>query len=135
MVSSDEGSNECLKYCLEGSQSDLIGWGHEYLRALSGEVSQVYNKRVEKQEDTQDLMALVNVIIPYFMKHNEEPEAVDLLMEVESLSKLQEYTNETNYERVCLYLLNCAQYAADPEEMMIAYHTGFLIYMSQKKYP
>lgn len=56
-------------------------------------------------------------------------------MEVESLEKLSKYTSETNYERVCLYLLNCAQYAADPEEMLKAYHTGFLIYMEQKKYP
>lgn len=30
-------------------------------------------------------MKLVGVIIPYFMKHNEEPEAVDLLMEVEKI--------------------------------------------------
>lgn len=42
------------------------------------------------------------------MTHNEEPEVVDLLMEVESLFKLEEYTNENNYERVCMYLLNCA---------------------------
>ena len=88
MVSSDEGSNECLQFCLEGTQNDLIGWGHEYLRALSGEISHEYNKRVEKSAETKDLMQLVNIIIPYFMKHNEEPEVVDLLMEVESLTKL-----------------------------------------------
>jgi hypothetical protein len=39
------------------------------LRALSGEISQVYNERVEKQEETRDLMGLVDTIIPYFMKH------------------------------------------------------------------
>ena len=53
-------------------------------------------------------MDLVNMIIPYFMKHHEEPEAVDLLMEVESLDKLLDFTNDHNYERVCLYLLSCA---------------------------
>lgn len=53
-------------------------------------------------------MQLVHIIIPYFMKHNEEPEAVDLLMEVERLENLVEFTNENNYVRVCLYLLSCA---------------------------
>jgi hypothetical protein len=33
-------------------------------------------------------MQLVEVIIPFYMKNHEEPEAVDLLMEVESLEKL-----------------------------------------------
>ena len=118
MVASPEGSNESLRFCLEGTQTNLIEWGHEYLRSLSGEIGQEYNKRVEGNKDFEDLNQLVNVIIPNFMKHHEEPEAVDLLMEVENLPKLLDFTNEHNYERVCLYLLSCAQYAADPEEMM-----------------
>jgi 26S proteasome regulatory subunit N1 len=70
-------------------------------------------------------MELVSIIIPFFMKHNEEPEAVDLLMEVENLERLIQCTSENNYERVCMYLLNCAQYAADPEEMMKAFKTAY----------
>lgn len=69
------------------------------------------------------------------MKNHEEPEAVDLLMEVESLEKLVKFTNESNYERVGLYLLSCAYYAADPEEMIKAFKTTFSIYMKEKKYP
>ena len=74
-------------------------------------------------------MGLVDVIIPYFMNHHEEPEAVDLLMEVEKLEKMLDFTNEHNYERVGLYLLSCAQYAVDPEEMKTAFLTAFKIYM------
>ena len=74
-------------------------------------------------------MAIVNIIIPYFMDHHEEPEAVDLLMEVEHLDKLLDYTKEHNYERVGLYLLSCAQYAVDPEEMKTAFQTAYKIYM------
>jgi 26S proteasome regulatory subunit N1 len=40
--------------------------------------------------------------------HNAEAEAVDLLMEVQRLSKLRDVppvVDERNYQRVCLYLL------------------------------
>jgi 26S proteasome regulatory subunit N1 len=63
---------------------------------------------VEEGKATEDLMCLVDIIIPYFMKHNEEAEAVDLLMEVECLDKLITHSSENNFERVCMYLLNCA---------------------------
>ena len=129
MVASEEGSNESLKYCLLGTKGNLIEWGHEYLRALAGEIGKEYNKRVEKQEDVLDLMSLVDISIPNFMKNHEEPEAVDLLMEVENLERLTNFTHESNYERVCLYLLSCAQYAADPDEMMKAFKTAFSIYI------
>jgi hypothetical protein len=34
----------------------LIGWGHEYLRALSGEIGKEYNKRVEESQNIDELM-------------------------------------------------------------------------------
>jgi 26S proteasome regulatory subunit N1 len=135
MVASPEGSLESLKYCLEGTKRNLVEWGHEYLHSLSGEIGQEYNKRVEGQSGTEDLMNLVEVIIPFYMKNHEEPEAIDLLMEVENLDKIIQFINDSNYERVCLYLLSCASYAADPEEMMNAFRTAFNIYMRQHKYP
>lgn len=52
-------------------------------------------------------MSLVRDIVPFHMKHNAEPEAVDLLIEVENLSLLPEHVNETNYGRTCLYLFSC----------------------------
>ena len=53
-------------------------------------------------------MGLVDTIIAYFIDHHEEPEAIDLLMEVEKLDKVVQFINTHNYERVCLYLLSCA---------------------------
>ncbi len=53
-------------------------------------------------------MGLVETIVPFFMKNHEEPEAVDLLMEIESLESIVKFTNEANFERVGLYLLSCA---------------------------
>ncbi len=56
-------------------------------------------------------------------------------MEVEKLDMLIHECNENNYERVCNYLLNCASYAADPEEMMKAFKTAYQIYLKQQKFP
>lgn len=47
MVASEEGSNEALTFCLEGTKKDLVQWGHEFLHSLAGEISKDYNKRVE----------------------------------------------------------------------------------------
>ena len=100
---------------------NLVGWGHEYLRCLAGQIGSEYNKLVEKSEDVGEVLLLVDQIIPEFINHNEEPEAVDLLLEVEHLPKLIEFSNKKNFERVCLYLLSCAPYAADTEEMLQTY--------------
>lgn len=135
MVASEEGSSESLKYCLEGTKRNLLEWGHEYLRSLAGEIGQVYNKRIEEGQDVTDLLFLVDIIIPHFMKNHEEPEAVDLLMEVESLERVINFTNDSNFERVCNYLLSCSYYAADAEEMKNAFNTAYKIYKKHSKYP
>jgi len=72
---------------------------------------------------------LVDQVIPEFINHNDEPEAVDLLLEVERLPQLLDFVNERNYSRVCLYLLSCSPYAADPEEMKNTLKTTYDIYM------
>jgi 26S proteasome regulatory subunit N1 len=72
----------------------------------------------------------VDIIIPHFIDHNEEPEAVDLMMETERLEKLIDFTNERNFDRVCRYLCACTQYAADTEEMSNSYRCAFKIYKS-----
>lgn len=59
-------------------------------------------------KETSDLLKLVDIIVPQFINHNEEPEAVDLMMETESLSKLNSFCTERNYDRVCRYLCSCS---------------------------
>jgi 26S proteasome regulatory subunit N1 len=53
------------------------------------------------------------------MSHNGEPEACDLLLEVEQLDKILDYVDASNYNRVCLYLLSNANYAPEPEDKEI----------------
>jgi 26S proteasome regulatory subunit N1 len=134
MVASEEDSDDMLNYCLKGAQDDMHTWGHEYLRTLAGQIGISYDKRVEKGEATDDLSRLVDIIIPHFIDQNEEPEAVDLLMETENLSKLNHFCNEKNFDRVCRYLCACSQYAADTEEMSNSYKTAFTIYKTQRQY-
>ena len=77
---------------------------------------------------------MVDQIIPEFINHNEEGEAVDLLMETERLSKLAEFCNKNNYERVCIYLLACSQYSADTEELQQTLQTVYGLYKKFLRY-
>lgn len=124
-----------LSYCLKGSMNELQTWGYEYLRALSGQIGKEYLRLVENGDSTDEIMKLVDYIVKQFINHNEEPEAVDLMMETECLGKLNGYCNERNFDRVCRYLCSCSQYAADTEEMLQSYKTAFEIYKAQNQYP
>ena len=135
MVAAEDDALDMLQYCLSGSITDIPTWGHEYLRALSGQIGKEYDLRVEKNQDTDDLMKVVDIIVPQFINHNEEPEAVDLMMETEALDKLNSFCNERNFDRVCRCLCSCSQYAADTEEMIQSYTTAYTIYKTQKQYP
>jgi len=136
MVASDkEDESEALTYCLQGTRKELVGWGHEFLRCLAGQIGTEFEKRMEAEQSCDEINVLVDQIIPEFINHNEEPEAVDLLLEVERLSALLEFTNKNNFERVCNYLLSCSDYAADTEEMQQTFRTAFDIFCKFKRYP
>ena len=60
MVASEEDEYDALKYCLKGTLKDLVGWGHEYLRALAGQIGKEYQARIEKEEQVQDIIDLVD---------------------------------------------------------------------------
>ena len=96
----------CLKYRMLGSLEEIGSWGHEYVRHLTGEISQEWQV-VESSDQTKrdELMKMVNDVVPYLMTHNAEAEACDLLMEIEKLDLLGQVVEETSYTRVCLYLI------------------------------
>jgi len=109
---------ECLKMKLKGNLSteEIELWGHEYVRHLAGEVVQEYNSLTADQDSMKgDLIGLAKLIVPSQMKHHAEAEACDLLMEVEQLEQLQQYVDDSAYNRVCLYLTSCVPYVPDPE--------------------
>lgn len=119
MTMSSEGSLDSLKFRLAGTESSIDDWGHEYVRNLSGEIIQEFANRQAEEQNFDDLMALVDKIIPFNISHNSEPEACDLLLEVERLQDILQYIDETNYDRICLYLLGNANYAEEQENALI----------------
>eukprot|EP00163_Fabomonas_tropica_P027668 TRINITY_DN539_c1_g1_i12.p1 TRINITY_DN539_c1_g1~~TRINITY_DN539_c1_g1_i12.p1 ORF type:complete len:904 (+),score=303.94 TRINITY_DN539_c1_g1_i12:234-2945(+) len=107
---------DCLRYKLKGTGSSVGSWGHEYVRTLAGEIGDEFAEKTQAGEDVAYLFPLVNEIVPFNMKHNSEPEACDLLMEVERLDDIVDACDEENYKRVCLYLGSCAHYLPEPED-------------------
>jgi len=119
MTMSTEGSLDSLKFRLEGSTGGIEEWGHEYVRNLSGEIIQEFASRSAEEKSVDDLINLVDQIVPFNMKHNAEPEACDLLLEVEKLPDVMGYTDENNFDRIALYLLGNVAYSTEPENFEI----------------
>ena len=147
MTMAAEGSRETLTFKLAGSGEDLGSWGHEFVRSLAGEIGQEYQARQIKgaeedatsaAPDVSDLMKLVDHIVPFHIQHNAEAEAIDLLIEVQQLSKLKGGDipiDANNFARVCLYLLRCADYMADPDDLAEMLAVAYEIYKAQAQYP
>lgn len=126
---------ECLKYRLTGSALAIGEWGHEYVRHLSGELAGEWDELTDDAEAiSKKLIALVHEIVPYNMAHNAETEACDLLMEIERLDLLEQYVDESAYQRVCLYLTSCVPYVADPENSTLL-HAAAKLYRKFGQYP
>ena len=118
---------------LIGSDDQAGTWGHEYVRNLAGEISAEFQHREEQDEDVKDLLNLVSQIVPYHMSHNAEPDAVDLLLEVEKLEWLAQYVDDKNYSRTCLYLVSCCAYLAEPDDTAVL-RTAYDLYIKCSKY-
>jgi 26S proteasome regulatory subunit N1 len=128
--SADSSSSRLtLKYKLESDNIEPVGsWGHEYVRHLSGEIGLEYEKRLLQSESTDELNSLVDEVLPFFISHNCEYDAIDLLTETEQLDKLPIHITLENYTRVCLYLLRAADYLTEKElqnKMLTVAYTGY----------
>jgi len=121
---------------------NLGSWGHEFVRSLAGEIGQEYNARVvdgadpDSDEEFMDLLIMVDIIVPFHISHNAEAEAVDLLIEVQRLGKLQglESIDEKNYRRICLYLIKTADFMSDPDDLTEMLETAYHLFVCQEQY-
>ena len=109
MTYSDDETLDSLKYRLLSPTPSPTDWGHEYVRHLASEIGIAFNKRqVDNPETpTDDLLNLAKQLIPFLLSHNAEPDAVDLLSELDSVALLPEYVDENTWERVVAYVVAC----------------------------
>lgn len=123
-------AEELLNY-VSNNQVDINVWGHEHVRRLAGQIAKTWQS---ESCDQEQLIKLVHRILPYNMKHNSECEAVDLLMEIEKLSLIEQYlVDEDACSRVCLYLVSSVPFIADPDNI-IALSTAIRILLKFNKY-
>ena len=61
MTMAEKGKFECLKYKLAGTQVNIASWGHEYVRHLSGEISEEYNKRLIEEAELVSAYYVMNL--------------------------------------------------------------------------
>ncbi|OEH73887.1 26s proteasome non-ATPase regulatory subunit [Cyclospora cayetanensis] len=83
---------------------------------------------------TEQLLQLVEEIVPYYMQHNAEVDAIDLLTEVERPQSLLSLLDANNYQRVVAYLLSLSNYAASAEESLKVQMVAFDALMQQQQH-
>ena len=134
MTQGDEEKLETLRYRLLAPSEDLGSWGHEYVRHLALELGQDYQRRLGDDEDPQDLIKLTETLVPYFLGHNAEADAVDLLSELELIQEIPQWLDENTYARVCLYMVSMVNLLTYPEDQQFL-RTAHDIYIHYNRLP
>lgn len=123
-----------LDHKLKGTTSDLEVWGHEYLRFLAGQIGDEWKLRVSQGESPSYLSSFVDQIIEFMVRHQDDPTAIDLLIEIDAIQKIVPLVGETNYKRVAGYIEAVSSYLTRPADT-IALQTVFQIYAERKSFP
>lgn len=105
MTYADEDRLDTLKYRLLSPSKDIGSWGHEYMRHLALEIGLEFQNRLNEDESTENLTDLALSLVPFFLSHNAEADAVDILSELEMIKRITDYVDENTYKRVCLYMV------------------------------
>jgi 26S proteasome regulatory subunit N1 len=144
MTMGDENIRESLHFKLHGTPEACHTWGHEFVRHLAGEIAREYEAITVPQSTVtsaadpatmEQLNTLIDDIVPFLISSNAEPEAVDLLMEVDSLAKLPELADEHNFGRVCRYLKACASFTIDADDTSVLLSAAADIYAKVDRIP
>ena len=113
--SDDEDRRDTLKYRLLAPGMDIGSWGHEYMRHLALEIGEEHQKRLEAEKDTDDVTQLVLTLVPFFLSHNAEADAVDILSELDMIDQIRGHLDENTYGRVCLYMVSMVPLLTYPD--------------------
>lgn len=134
MTQGNEEKLDTLRFRLAAPSQDLGSWGHEYVRHLALEIGQDYQKRLTDDEDVDDLVNLTRTLVPYFLSHNAEADAVDIMSEIEIIQEIPKYLDENTYARVCLYMVSMVNLLTYPEDQQFL-HTAHDVYKQYNKLP
>ena len=136
MTYSDTQPRGTLRYrllsaSLRPSNSPLADpgtWGHEYVRHIAAELGEEFTVRegntleqpagpsssaepdVKLPGTIEDLRGLAKQCARFFLDHNAEPDAVDLLEELEIINDITRLVDENTYGRVCQYMIRYVFY-------------------------
>jgi 26S proteasome regulatory subunit N1 len=133
MTYSDEERLDCLKYRLQAPSTDLGSWGHEYMRHLALEIGREFQNRLNDDKSTDEVTDLASNLVPFFLKHNAEADAVDILSELEMIDQIEQYIDENTYARVCLYMVSNVPLLTYPDNDKFL-RTTYQIYRKYKQY-
>lgn len=133
MTYSDEDRLDCLKYRLQSPSQDLGSWGHEYMRHLALEIGREYQKRLNDDKSTDDITDLALSLVPFFLKHNAEADAVDILSDLEMIDQIEKFLDADTYARVCLYMVSTVPLLTYPDNDKFL-RTAYQVYRKYKQY-
>jgi len=145
MVSTEQVAN-CLRFKLLGNSSDLGSWGHEYVRALAGDITSEAQSEDEDKESKMELdefpprptpeqlEKVIDELVPFQVERNLESDAIDMLFDSGRLEKIVVHSNAANFDRVALYLVRLADYTTDGAETETVLRTAFEVYMKHEEF-
>ncbi|KAJ2756372.1 proteasome regulatory particle base subunit [Coemansia pectinata] len=121
MAYDKEGKRDCLRYRLLAGYDDgqISEWGHEYVRHLAMEIGEEFAAKIEEddEESAEMLLEIAKEVVPFFLKHNADADAVDLLEELGHHELIADYVTKETFERVCLYMISCSPLLAPPVDL------------------
>ncbi|KAF7797058.1 hypothetical protein EIP86_008250 [Pleurotus ostreatoroseus] len=82
----------------------------------------------------EDKRSLALECATFLLHHNAEPDAVDLLQELDIVAKIVDLIDENTYGRVCQYILACVDLLPGPDDVAFL-RTAHAIYAKQQKFP
>lgn len=85
---------------------------------LASDLGKEYEIRLQNNEPYDELLALVDIIVPYFVKNNAEHDAIDLLLIVDKLEDVKGYVTDLNFSKVYMYLSGVCGYSSDQDELV-----------------
>lgn len=133
MTYSGEDRLDCLKYRLQAPSTDLGSWGHEYMRHLALEIGKEFQNRLNEDKPTDDITELALSLVPFFLKHNAEADAVDILSDLEMIETIEQFLDENTYSRVCLYMVGIVPLLTYPDNEKFL-KTAHEVYRKYKQY-